>query len=101
MLRDLPISGREAWPRHLSHVGRDDRAEPPDVRDLAMWRGAVDLASRHRADPASPDRCLSPTCLDPSPYPCFARRLAERCAAISRGWAVEPLTASQSSSRDR
>jgi len=98
MLRELPISGREVLPRHLSRVGVD-RAEPPDVRDVAMWRGAADLAARHRADPANPDRCANAACLDPSPYPCFARRLAERCAAISRGWPVEPLTASAHSGR--
>jgi hypothetical protein len=71
--------------------GRDAADIPSDVSDADLWLGALDLAARHAADPANPGRCGNPHCSDPRPYPCFARRLADRSASNTRrGCALEP-----------
>ena len=69
----------------VTHDG-DPADVPPDVSDLELWLGAVDLAARHAPDPVNSKRCVNPNCSDPQPYPCFARRLADRSAVRSR-WA--------------
>ena len=58
---------------------------PPDVRDLMLWRDAQAVAARHRPDPRDPTRCANPDCLDPTPYPCGSRRLADHGMLASRG----------------
>lgn len=68
-----------------ANTHRGDPADvPPDVSDLELWLGAVDLAARHAPDPVNSKRCVNPNCSDPQPYPCFARRLADRSAVRSR-----------------
>jgi len=65
-------------------MDRIDADMPPDVNDRDLWRGAADMAARHQPDPGNPGRCSNQDCSDPQPYPCFARRLAERSALASR-----------------
>jgi hypothetical protein len=55
-----------------------------DVHEIRFWQETQDLAARHQPDVVHPDRCGFPGCVDPGPYPCFARRLADHCALFLR-----------------